>query len=329
MTVMTPEALHALLSEALVGQGFSQENATALADQTVLAEALGQDSVGVSHVFDYIDGLAAGRINGAAVPVISRPAPSILVADGDGGLPQAGFDLAFDDLADTARSQGLALFVYRGGTLCGALGTFPLRLAEAGLVSFAVTNGSPLLAGSGATKATFCTNPMAFAAPQADGPPLLIDQSSSATAYVNIRAAAERGDAIPGHWALDREGRPTTDPKAALDGALLAFGGARGGNIALMVDILAGGLAGANWSLDAPSFFDGAACPATGLFVLAIDPAPTEGRFAKRMTAQLRRLADDFGVYIPGLSKGRRRARVAAEGLDIAPELLDRLRRMA
>ncbi len=70
---------------------------------------------------------------------------------------------------------------------------------------------------------------MAFSAPQAGGSPLLIDQSSSATAYVNVRAAAERGDTIPTGWAIDKEGRATTDPKAALEGTLLAFGGARGG----------------------------------------------------------------------------------------------------
>src|SRR5690606_1974883 len=121
--------------------------------------------------------------------------------------------------------------------------------------------------GSGGTKPVYCTNPMAFAAPVAGGPALLIDQSSSATAFVNIRKAASTGDSIPTDWALDEAGNPTSDARAAMKGALVAFGGARGANIALMVEVLAAGLSGANWSLDAPSFTSGTQNPGTGLFV--------------------------------------------------------------
>lgn len=329
MATIGTNALHGLLVRALTAAGFAPENAAALARQTVLAEELGQRSVGVAHVFDYVDGLAAGRIDGHAAPTIERPAPTMILVDGHGGLPQTGFDLACDDLVATARELGICAFLQRNTTLCGSLGTFALRPAEAGLVCLAATNGSPLLAGSGATRPVFCTNPMAFSAPQADGPPLLIDQSSSATAYVNIRAAAERGEAIPPGWAIDRQGRPTTDPRAALDGTLLAFGGARGANIALMVDVLAAGLTGANWSLDAPSFFSGDACPATGLFVLAIDPAPVGRDFATRMAAQIARLGRDYGVHIPGMAKAEARRRAREEGIDVDDAVLARLEAMA
>ena len=97
---------------------------------------------------------------------------------------------------------------------------------------------------AGARRPVYCTNPLAFAAPVADGPPLLIDQASSATAYVELRRYADRGEALPPGWAVDADGRPTTDPNAALRGALLAFGGARGANIALMVEVMAAGLDG-------------------------------------------------------------------------------------
>lgn len=238
-TILTCDDLHQLLCNALTESGFSTENAEALARQTVLAEMLGQRSVGVAHVFDYTDGIAAGRIDGEAVPTVSRPMPAAICVDGHGGLPQTGFDRAFERVVETAQQFGVCVLLQRNATLCGSLGTYVLRLAEVGLVGFAAANGSPLLAGSGSTRPVFCTNPMAFAAPRTGAPPLLIDQASSATAYVNIREAAERGEDIPAGWALDRDDRPTTDPKAALDGALLAFGGARGANIALIVEILA------------------------------------------------------------------------------------------
>ncbi len=326
MTTMSADDLHNLLVSVLTDRGFSFENARALARQTVLCEQLGQSSVGVAHVFDYIDSLADGRVDGSAFPEISRPVPAMIVVDGKKGLPQTGFDMAFDDLVKSARQIGLCLFSQKNTTLCGSLGTFALRVAEAGLVCFAATNGSPLLAGSGSNKPVFCTNPMAFSAPQADTPPLLIDQSSSATAFVNIRAAAEHGEEIPTGWAVDRIGQPTNDPKAALEGTLLAFGGSRGANIALMVDVLAGGLTGANWSLDAPSFFDGDRCPGTGLFVLAINPVLIDPDFPVRMAAQIKRLSQDYGVHIPGLSKAMARAKTDRDGIALDDKILEPLR---
>ena len=161
------------------------------------------------------------------------------------------------DLAKTARLFGVAIFTQRNAYTCGELGYFTGRLADEGLVSFAATNGPALLAGAGSTKPVYCTNPMSFAAPVEGGTPLVIDQSSSATAFVSVRKAAEEGREIPADWALDDAGRPTTDPTAAMQGALLAFGGNRGANIALMVEVLAAGLSGANWSLDAPSISEG------------------------------------------------------------------------
>lgn len=325
MATMTAAALNVLLTEALARVGFSAEAAKALARQTVLSEELGQAHLGVGHVFDYIEGIKAGRIDGRAVPQVSRPAPTMFLVDGQGGLPQVGFDMTCEALCATACKLGMAAFLGKNASTCGALGTFVLALAEAGLVALAATNGPTLLAGSGASKAVYCTNPMAFAAPQADGPPLLIDQSSSATAFVNVRAAAAQGEAIPEGWAIDAKGNPTTDPKAAMEGALLAFGGARGANIALMVEVLSAGLTGANWSLDAPSIFDGDACAATGLFVIAIDPSPAAQGFTARLGAQLKRLAGDYGVHIPGIAKGQQRQVSAREGITVADELLARL----
>lgn len=329
MALITPEELHSRCVAGLIGAGFSPANAEALAAQTVLTECLGQRSVGLNHTFDYVDEALSGQIDAGAAFTLSQPAPTIFHADGGGGIIQAAFDATFDRLCATARSQGLAMFVGRNATLCASLGTFALRLADAGLVGLAATNGAPLMAGSGGTKPVFCTNPLAFAAPQADGPPLLIDQSSSATAYVNIREAAEAGNPIPEGWALDRDGNPTTDPAKALDGVLLAFGGARGANIALMVEVLAAGLGDANWSVDASPFIDGESCPATGLFVLAINPEPAAPGFRARLGQHLERLANEFGVHIPGLTKSKKRQAAASGGIEIDDNLLSRLDELA
>ncbi len=315
----------ALCERAAMAAGATEEVARALARSAVSAEADGHGLMGLAHFAGYLDAMQSGRLDGAADPVVTRPALALYLADAMAGSAYTAFDRVFEDFAKTASLFGVAVFSQKNAYTSGALGYFAARLAEAGLVSIAATNGPALLAGSGSTKPVYCTNPMAFAAPVADGPPLLIDQSSSATAFASVRKAAREGNDIPQGWAVDAEGHPTTDPAQAMKGALLAFGGERGANIALMVEVLAAGVSGANWSLDAPSFAQGSQNPGTGLFVLALDPRLIDPDFASRMKDQLERLRSDFGVHIPGRGKGLARARAQSAGIDVPLEVHERL----
>ena len=314
-----------LCEAAAVRAGASPETAKSIADAAVRAEAEGQASVGLGHFLDYLASLREGRIDGQATPLITRPAPAIILSDARKGAAHPGYDRAFDDLVATAKSFGLALFVQKNAYTCGALGHFAVRLAEAGLIGLAATNGPALLAGSGSTRPVYCTNPMAFAAPVAGGSPLLIDQSSSATAFVNVRQAARNGRTIPPGWALDSEGNPTTDPEKAMTGALLAFGGARGANIALMVEVLSAGLSGAKWSLDAASISAGSENPGSGLFVLAIAPGLLDPDFSDRMAAQLERLSGEYGVHIPGPAKAKAYAAAEVSGITVPKAVYERI----
>ena len=314
-----------LCERAALAAGANQEAAASLAKSVVAAEARGLKVVGLSHFLDYLEALRAGRIDGNAEPVITRPALTMYVSDARGGLAHTGFDRICNAFAKTARLFGVAIFTQRNAYTCGELGYFTGRLAGEGLVSFAATNGPALLAGAGSTKPVYCTNPMSFAAPVEGGMPLVIDQSSSATAFVSVRKAAEEGREIPAGWALDASGRPTTDPAAAMKGALLAFGGNRGANIALMIEVLAAGLSGANWSLDAPSISEGSESPGTGLFVLAIEPKYIAPDFGGRLHEQLDRLAFDYRVHIPGISRGKAGMLAKALGIDVSADTLRRI----
>jgi LDH2 family malate/lactate/ureidoglycolate dehydrogenase len=288
-----------LAERACRAAGAGDEAARSLARATVSANAHGKGSSGFSHLIDYLTALRANRIVGNADPQVTSPAPAAILCDARGGIAQLGFDRVFDDLRRRAETLGIALFAQNGSYTTGELGYYPRRLAEAGLIALAATSGPALMTVPGAKATVYCTNPLAFAAPLDDGPPLLIDQASSATAFVELRRYAERGEALPPGWAVDADGRPTTDPHAAMRGALLAFGGARGANIALMVEVLAAGLTGANWALDAPSFTSGDRSPGAGLMVVAITPALLAPDFPRRLRLQLDRLAE-LGVHIPG-----------------------------
>lgn len=314
---------------AALGAGASEEAARSLAAATVAAEAEGNAAVGLSHFVDYLEALEAGRIDGKAEPAVTRPALAVYLSDARRGVAHTGFDRTLDDLAKAAKLFGIALFAQKNSYTCGALGWFSGRLAARGLVAFAATNGPALMAGAGSTKPVYCTNPLSFAAPVDGGPPLVIDQASSATAFVRIREAAEAGEAIPEGWALDENGNPTTDPAVAMKGALLAFGGNRGANVALMVEMLAAGMTGANWSLDAPSFTEGSQSPGTGLLVVAIEPKLLDPDFERRAADQVERLRLRYGVHIPGRARAEAAGQAAARGVTVSKEVVQRISEFA
>ncbi|HEY1452387.1 MAG TPA: Ldh family oxidoreductase [Roseiarcus sp.] len=308
-----------LAARACRAAGASEAAARSLALATVSANAHGKGSSGFSHLIDYLTAFQAGRIVGDAEPLVTSPTPAAIHCDARGGIAQLGFDRVFVDLRRRAGTFGVALFAQCGSYTTGELGYYPRRLAEAGLVALAATSGPALMTVAGAKTPVYCTNPIAFAAPLDEGPPLLIDQASSATAFVELRRYVDRGDALPPGWAVDAEGRPTTDPRAALRGALLAFGGSRGANIALMVEVMAAGLTGANWALDAPSFLTGDRSPGAGLTIVAIAPALLAPDLPQRLRLQLERLAE-LGVHIPG-------RRIAATEIELPDALVAEIER--
>lgn len=301
-----PEA-ESLARACCLRQGASPAVAAALTAATLAAERRGLPALGFAHLLDYLDGFRQGRIDPRAEPDLSRPAPALIQSDARRGIAQLGFDRAFEDLCTTANGFGLSLFAQREAFTCGELGYYTRRLAERGLVALAFTNGPPLLAPQGSRRALYSTNPLAFAAPASDGRLLAIDQACSPTAFVNLLRAAAADESIPEGWALDEHGQPTRNARDAVRGTLLAFGGARGGNIALMVEVLAAGLTGANWSLDAGDFRQGSCSPGAGLLVVAIAPRLLDDRFPERLGAQLTRLAAQ-DVHLPGITRGRDQA---------------------
>lgn len=297
------EEIWKLCIAAASSRGASPEAATSLADATIHAQEAGKPALGIRHFFDYLNAMEEERLDGAAGPSITRPASAVFVADAGGGIPHVAFDRGFDDLIGAAREFGVSVFSQRNSYTCGALGYFAERVAAKGLVCIATTNSSAHMAAGGSIGAVFGTNPLAFAVPRSQGKrPFVFDQASSQTALVNVREAARENAAIPDGWAVDSSGRPTSNANEALLGALLPFGGYKGANIAMMVELLST-MAGASWSLDAGSFDTGRRSPAVGMFLVALNPDLFDPGYIARAERQLDRLRNEYKMSLPGDSR--------------------------
>ncbi|MGL4319604.1 MAG: Ldh family oxidoreductase [Paracoccaceae bacterium] len=303
---------------ALRRAGANHHQSAAVARSIRAAEAEGTRGIGLGYLRWYCQHLRVGKIIGDATPVLATPRPGVVTVDALGGFAHPAFETGEDALAAAARAQGIAVLGVANAYACGVLGYFSDRLARAGLVSITVTNASSTMAPWGGKTPFFGTNPWAFGAPR-KGAPLIIDSSSSATAFVNLATAAAEGRPIPAHWALDAEGQPTTDAAAALAGSIAPAGGHKGAALALMVEVLAAGLTGANWSFQASSLGDDqGGPPRLGQTFIAIDPAAMAPGFADRIEVMLAAMLAQDGVRLPGTRRQANAAQATRSGVTVS-----------
>jgi len=310
--------------------GTSPQNAAVTAYALVAAEADGVGSHGLSRLPSYSAMVSAGKVNGNAVPTLRRVAPSVLAVDAQNGFSQPAVALGVPELAKIARETGIAMMAIRRGCHFGVAGQPVEALANDGLVGLAFSNASASIAPWGGRRAVFGTNPVAFATPLKGRAPAVVDLSVAKVARGNLMAAAQRGEAIPEGWALDTEGRPTTDARAGIAGTMVPMGEAKGTALAFMIEVMAAALTASTFSFDSPSLFDGKGPPpALGHVVIAIDPSMIAG---DAYLDHLERLASavegEEGARLPGKRRLDNRARSAAQGVWISAGLQRALREL-
>jgi LDH2 family malate/lactate/ureidoglycolate dehydrogenase len=325
---LTLEEAHALALEALVANGFSGGQARAIADTVTAAERDLCSSHGLFRIPFYLNALNNPHVDPAAVPVVSRLAPAVVHVDGRFGFAPLALETGGEPLVARAREQGIAALCLNNIYHIAALWPEVERIAEQGLVAFAFTASLPYMAPAGGTRPLFGTNPMAFAWPRRDHPPLVFDQASSVTARGEIQLRLRDGEPIPRGWAIGPDGKATTDPEVALKGAQLPFGGHKGAAIALMVELLAGALVGDLFSFEAAKKDAGTGAPLGGEFLIAIDPArcvPGGDREEQLAHAEalFGKILEQEGTRLPSDRRFAARARTRSEGVRI-PESLHR-----
>ncbi len=325
---LTLEQTHDFAYSALAAQGISAAQANAIADTITAAERDECKSHGLFRVPFYIKALQNPNINPQAEPEISPLAPGVLHVDAKFGFAHLALEMSREPLIRMARVQGIAALCINNAYHIAALWPETEALAEQGLVAFAFTSSMSSVAPAGGTKPLYGTNPMAFAWPRAGRPPLVFDQASSVTARGEIQLHLRDGKPIPEGWAIDSEGRPTTDPEQGLAGAQLPFGGHKGAAIALMVELLAGALLGDVFSFEAKARDTGSGTHSGGEFIMAIDPArcvPGGDKQAQLDHAEtlFSRILEQEGARLPSDRRFAARRRTPEQGISIPQSLYD------
>jgi (2R)-3-sulfolactate dehydrogenase (NADP+) len=315
---------------ALERAGTAEGAAASVARALVRAEADGLASHGLARVPAYGAQVQSGKVDGRAVPRLVPLGPTGARVDAGHGFAFPALDLAIEAAAERAGKTGVGAVAISRSHHFGVAGHHVERLAERGLVGLIMGNSPGGIAPWGGRRALLGTNPIAFACPR-KAAPLVIDVSLAKVARGKVMLAAQQGEPIPADWALDAEGRPTTDAKAALAGTMLPLGDAKGAALALMVEILAAALTGANFAAEASSFFDDQGPPpGVGQFLLALDPAPfSAGSFLDRLEVLLAMIEAEPGARLPGARRLALRQKAQSEGIALPPPLLKQIRALA
>lgn len=310
--ILVPHAqLRAAVDRVLATHGVPSAAAEALADHIVEAHLRGVETHGIRRLKPYLARIRAGGVDAAVDPRFEADG-SVIRVDGRNGIGHHVARIAAKNVCAAARRHGSAVALVRNSNHFGFAGYYATQIAAEGMVGLVTSNGQVVLGPDGARKAIFSNDPVAVGASIDDGAFFELDMATSVTSRARIGMAAERGETIAEGLALDENGRPTRDAKAAMKGVLLPFGGAKGFAFVTAIELLTGILGGGRYADQVASKEADASAPeGTCHFLMAIDLEKAIGRdaFVERLRdliARMRNLPMRDGMEPPRYPGQRR-----------------------
>jgi len=330
---LTIAALFARVEAIFLKAGLNAVQAGALARVIVAGERDACKSHGIYRIEGALRTVKAGKVKPDAVPELDlNEGTAIVKVDAKGGFANPAFELGVPALAERARKLGIAALAINDCTHFSALWPEVEAVTKEGLAALVMCPSYSAVAPAGGSKPLLGTNPFAFGWPRRDAPPYVFDFATSVAARGEIELHRRAGKPLPEGWAIDAGGKPTTDPEAALAGAMLPFGGHKGSAIGTMIELLAGVMIG---DLTSPEVLDylgtTALAPFHGELIIAMSPeAFAKGRpgdpFA-RAEALFEAIVGG-GARLPSQRRFVARGKSESEGITLTAaeaELLDRL----
>jgi L-2-hydroxycarboxylate dehydrogenase (NAD+) len=326
--------LEIYVAEVVATFGLSKEHSIDVAERLVKAHLRGFDTHGLPCLFGYVEALEEGRINSTPLLTVEKSGLCTKKLDGDNGLGQVAGTQAMKMCLESAASSGIGCVTVKRSNHFGAASTYSLMALERNCIGIVMSNAASVTAPFGAAEPLLGTNPMSVAIPAGEAAPFVIDMATSEGSRKKVRKALEDNKKIPAGWSLDKNGEPTTDPAAALEGVMLPFGGMKGSAITILTDILSGVLSGAEFGGQVLSVATNHERESgNGNFMLAINVEmfmPVE-KFHERMDEELSRImnlkpANGFNrVIYPGFLEHETEQKRLREGILLDGKLLEKM----
>ena len=324
-TRVPAKELQALSQAVFETCGMSCDDAHLLADSLVDADLSGVHSHGVLRVPEYAKKLTVDGVDPNGRPQVVKDEGACLVVDGNNSMGQIGTSFAMQQVITRAKDTGIAAAGVRGSNHCGAMAYFARMPLEHDMIGIATTNALPTMAPWGGAERILGINPLGFAIPAGEESPIIFDAAFSGTAHGKIRVYHQKGLTLPEGWAADKDGVPTTDPAAAIDGLLLPVGAFKGVSLALIMGMLSSMLSGASYGTELGNMEDGPKAGEDGHFVAAIRVSAFEevDVFKSRVDKAIRQIHNSRkapGVdrlYAPGEPEAIRRDNYRRDGIPL------------
>ena len=293
--------IHDISKTALVQHGALDWISEEVSDAVAASESVGNRICGLYYLESYCEQLLSGRVNGQASPDVQLVRSGAIYVDADDGFAQPAFSKGLPEALKLAKENGIASLSVGRAHTCTSLGYFTKKIAESGFLGLGLTNASPIVAPPGGKSRIIGTNPIAFSVPDGNGSiAMQFDQSTTTVALGKITMAKAAGKSIPEGWALDKDGKATTDPEQALKGTLVSAGGYKGWGFGLMAEILVAGMTGGKISKNvAPLKAKDGEPHNLGQFYIIIDPA-SGASFYNRLEELTTIISSEEGTRMPG-----------------------------
>ena len=301
MPKISVEEICNISETALVRHGALNWISQHVGDAVAASESVGNRICGLYYLESYCEQLLSGRVNGKASPDVQLVRSGSVYVDANDGFAQPAFAKGLPEALKLAKKNGIASLSVGRAHTCTSLGYFTKKIAEAGFLGLGLTNASPIVAPPGGKSRIIGTNPIAFSVPDENGRiAMQFDQSTTTVALGKITMAKAAGISIPEGWALDKDGKATTDPEEALNGTLVSAGGYKGWGFGLMAEILVAGMTGGRISKNvAPLKAKDGEPHNLGQFYIIIDPA-SGAAFYNRLEELTTIISSEEGTRMPG-----------------------------
>lgn len=315
-----------LVRELLQANGVEPLTADAVARTIVAAERDGTHSHGLARIPGYLSSLGSGWVDGGAQMTVEDRAPGVVFVDANNGFAQGAVARSRDLAIGKARRNGIAIVCIHDSHNFASLWPDLEPFARAGLLALGFVHSRSRIVAPGSRKPVLGTNPIAVAVPREGAPPIVWDMAASPMAHGDVILAAKSGKPLPPGVGVDRDGQPTTDAQAVLDGgAMLPYAGHKGFLAALLVEVMAAALTGSRFGFeDTSGRIPGAVTSNAGETILLVNPGSTTDDFAARIELLVGALAEAGVDRLPADRRYANREKAAREGIAI-PEAIHAL----